>query len=316
MVRIARARSLAAWHAELGGALLASPRAVELPLESVASLAHPASGALAFCRTVGHVRQALAAALARPGVACAVLLVPEEARELAEEHARQSVRDARIAPAIWVHDAPIWVVANLLITAAPAPEPVIDPSANVHKTAVVYDGVEVGPRVYIGPYCVIGQPGFGWARGPASARGALRIPHAGGVRIGAGAHLASHVTVDAGMIDATVIGEGAMLDSHVHIGHNARVGRGAVLCAQVGLAGSVDVGDGVEIGGQAGVADHVCIGAGARIAGKSGVIGDVPAGATFAGYPAMPRVRWLRGLAQWFKAPEAPRAKTPREDVS
>jgi UDP-3-O-[3-hydroxymyristoyl] glucosamine N-acyltransferase len=70
-----------------------------------------------------------------------------------------------------------------------------------------------------------------------------------------------------------------------------------MLAAQVGLAGSVELGDDVWLGGQAGVADHVRIGNGARIAAKSGVIADVPAHAVVAGFPAVPRWRWLRGIA-------------------
>jgi UDP-3-O-[3-hydroxymyristoyl] glucosamine N-acyltransferase len=69
----------------------------------------------------------------------------------------------------------------------------------------------------------------------------------------------------------------------------------------VGLAGSVVLGRGVLVGGQAGIADHVTVGNGARIAAKSGVIGDVPAGATYAGYPAVPRVRWLRAFARMLR---------------
>jgi UDP-3-O-[3-hydroxymyristoyl] glucosamine N-acyltransferase len=54
----------------------------------------------------------------------------------------------------------------------------------------------------------------------------------------------------------------------------------------------------VLVGGQVGVADHVVVGAGARLAAKAGVISDVPPGATFAGYPAVDRLRWLRGMAR------------------
>jgi len=57
----------------------------------------------------------------------------------------------------------------------------------------------------------------------------------------------------------------------------------------------------VLVGGQAGFADHVTVGDGARVAAKSGVIGDVPAGATVAGYPAVPRTRWLRALARLYR---------------
>ena len=64
------------------------------------------------------------------------------------------------------------------------------------------------------------------------------------------------------------------------------------------LRGLGALGRGVLVGGQAGFADHVTVGDGARIAAKSGVIGDVPAGAVVAGYPAVPRARWLRALAR------------------
>ena len=40
---------------------------------------------------------------------------------------------------------------------------------------------------------------------------------------------------------------------------------------------------------------------GARIAAKSGVIGDVAPGETVAGYPAVKRMKWLRGLATLYR---------------
>jgi UDP-3-O-[3-hydroxymyristoyl] glucosamine N-acyltransferase len=67
------------------------------------------------------------------------------------------------------------------------------------------------------------------------------------------------------------------------------------------LAGSVTVGAGAILGGQVGVADHVTIGERAKIAAKSGVIGDVPSGETWGGYPAQPRLRWLRGIAASYR---------------
>jgi UDP-3-O-[3-hydroxymyristoyl] glucosamine N-acyltransferase len=109
------------------------------------------------------------------------------------------------------------------------------------------------------------------------------------------------VTVDAGTLAPTIVRRGAKLDAHVHVGHNCDIGEGTLVAAQCGFAGSVRVGKGVLIGGQAGFADHVTVGDGARVAAKSGVIGDVPAGAVFAGYPAVPRARWLRGLAAMYR---------------
>jgi UDP-3-O-[3-hydroxymyristoyl] glucosamine N-acyltransferase len=108
-------------------------------------------------------------------------------------------------------------------------------------------------------------------------------------------------TVDAGTLAPTIVRRGTRIDAHVHVGHNARVGPNAMIAAQSGFAGSVEIGAEVRIGGQAGIADHVHIGAGAQIAAKSGVIGDVEAGNIVAGYPAVDRHRWLRGMARLLR---------------
>jgi UDP-3-O-[3-hydroxymyristoyl] glucosamine N-acyltransferase len=104
------------------------------------------------------------------------------------------------------------------------------------------------------------------------------------------------------VLTPTRIGPRARLDSHVHVGHNAQIGADVHVAAQSGFAGSVRVEDGAMIGGQVGVADHVTIGRGARLAARSGVIGDIPAGMTVAGYPAIERGRWLRALARLFRS--------------
>ena len=65
------------------------------------------------------------------------------------------------------------------------------------------------------------------------------------------------------------------------------------------------IGKNVLIGGQVGIADHVVIGDGARIGAKSGVIGDVAPGETVAGYPAVKRMKWLRGLARLYRQGES-----------
>jgi UDP-3-O-[3-hydroxymyristoyl] glucosamine N-acyltransferase len=74
--------------------------------------------------------------------------------------------------------------------------------------------------------------------------------------------------------------------------------------AQVGLAGSTVVEDGVILAGQAGVGGHLTIERGARIAAQAGVFGDVPAGATYGGYPARPHKESLRAYAALHKLPE------------
>jgi UDP-3-O-[3-hydroxymyristoyl] glucosamine N-acyltransferase len=51
------------------------------------------------------------------------------------------------------------------------------------------------------------------------------------------------------------------------------------------------------LGGAVGLAPHVTIGNGARVAARSGVMNDVPPKETWGGYPARPRMQWMRQQA-------------------
>jgi UDP-3-O-[3-hydroxymyristoyl] glucosamine N-acyltransferase len=276
----------------------------------------------------------------------APLLSPRRAYvEAARAGAFAVLADAALAARLpegrrWVHPRAAHALARILETAAPPPPPDaraaahVDPEARVDPTAyvgpgavvlagarvgpgariepnaVVYGNVSVGARAIVGAGAVIGRPGFGWAEAPGG--GVVRVPQLGGVRIEDDAEVGPLATVDAGTLAPTVVGRGAKLDAHVHVGHNGVVGPGALVAAQAGFAGSVEIGAGALVGGQAGVADHVRVGAGARLAAKSGVIGDVAAGEVVAGYPAVPRERWLRATARALREADG-RDRVPRD---
>jgi UDP-3-O-[3-hydroxymyristoyl] glucosamine N-acyltransferase len=200
----------------------------------------------------------------------------------------------------WFHPYASWALAELLDGGdAPADDAVIGEGCRIGRGVVLMPRVRLGARVTIGAGAVIGDAGFGFAQGP---KGAMRaIPHLGGVVIEDDAHIGALCTVAAGTLSPTTIKRGAKLDAQVHVAHNCEIGEGTIIAAQSGIAGSVVIGRGVLMGGQVGVADHIAIGDGARIAAKSGVIGDVAAGSTVAGYPAVERHRWLRGLAEIYR---------------
>ncbi len=273
-----------------GGVLRSMPAASAPPatarvVRRLAPVAKAGAGDLAPLLSSRYVDDAIAA------VARGAMLLVDEAL---------AVRDDVGHLPGWFHPYAAWTLASLLDFAdVPAREAVLGEGCTVGKNAVLSPRVRIGNRVVIGPGAVIGDSGFGFARGEGDA---LRpIPHLGGVVIEDDVHIGANCTIASGTLSPTIIRRGAKLDAQVHVGHNCEIGEGTVIAALTGLAGSVVVGRGVMMGGQVGVADHVVIGDGARIAGKRGVIGDVPPGATFAGYPAVDRPRWLRGLAELYR---------------
>lgn len=215
----------------------------------------------------------------------------------------------------WFHTHAAWALAEVLEAGdAPASEPIVGANCRIGSGVHLLPRVIVGSGVTIAPGAVIGAAGFGYVTGPG---GQVReIPQLGGVVIEDDVSIGALCTIAAGTIGPTVIRRGAKLDAQVHIGHNCEIGEGTMIAAQTGIAGSVVIGRGVLVGGQVGIADHVKIGDGARIAAKSGVIGDVAPGSTVAGYPAVERRRWLRGLAELYRMSDARSAerRVPKND--
>lgn len=308
----------------LGGIALPEP-------EQVAALAERLGGEFDPDAASTRVQRIVAPAQASGSAELVVLTSP---RQLAAARAASGVLLCRsdLASRVpegrrWIHAQPMWVVAELL-SAYPVYDAVqgrhasarVEPGAElapgvelaagavvlagacigrgsrIGENAVVYGRVAIGERVVVGALSVIGRPGFGWTEAPDGRL--VRVPQRGGVVIEDDAEIGPLCSVDSGTLGPTRVGRGARLDAQVHVGHNVRIGAGSLVAAQSGFAGSADIGEGVLVGGQAGITDHARIGAGARIAAKSGVIGDVPAGAVVAGFPAVPRARWLRAMAR------------------
>jgi UDP-3-O-[3-hydroxymyristoyl] glucosamine N-acyltransferase len=165
---------------------------------------------------------------------------------------------------------------------------------------VVYPGVRIGNQVTLHSGVRVGVDGFGYVHEEGSHR---HIPHVGGCRIEDDVEIGANSCIDRGSIGDSRVGTGSRLDNLVHLGHNSDVGAGAMLAAQVGLSGSARIGRGVVVGGQAGIGGHLGVGDGARIAGQAGVISDIPSGETVMGFPARPRMEFLRSTAATQKVP-------------
>jgi UDP-3-O-[3-hydroxymyristoyl] glucosamine N-acyltransferase len=175
---------------------------------------------------------------------------------------------------------------------------VIGPDVLIGRDCVIGAGCSIthaliGDRVVIHPGCRIGQDGFGYIEG-AERR---KIPQTGRVIIQNDVEIGAGTTIDRGGIRDTTIGEATKIDNLCQIGHNVVIGRHCVVVAQSGLSGSVTLEDFAVLGGAVGLAPHVTIGRGGRVAARSGVMTDVPPGETWGGYPARPRMQWMRQQA-------------------
>jgi UDP-3-O-[3-hydroxymyristoyl] glucosamine N-acyltransferase len=175
---------------------------------------------------------------------------------------------------------------------------VIGPDVLIGRNCVIGAGCSImhtliGDRVVIHPGCHIGQDGFGYL----ADAGQQKIPQTGRVIIQNDVEIGAGTAIDRGGMRDTMIGEASKIDNLCQIGHNVVIGRHCVVVAQSGLSGSVTLEDYAVLGGSVGLAPHVTIGRGARVAARSGVMNDVPSGQTWGGYPAQPRMQWMRQQA-------------------
>ena len=173
--------------------------------------------------------------------------------------------------------------------------------------AVVRERCVLGDRVVLQPNAVVGSDGFGFAFDlEGNGEGPLhrKVPQAGIARIEDDVELGACTCVDRATLGETVVGRGTKVDNLVQIGHNVRIGELSLIVAQVGISGSTEIGKGVVLAGQVGIVGHVKIGDGARVGAQAGVPNDVPEGATYTGYPAMPHRDWLRTMAALPRVPD------------
>lgn len=172
--------------------------------------------------------------------------------------------------------------------------------SSVGNNTILWSGVVVRERCQIGNFCIIhpnatiGADGFGFR--PCPERGLVKIPQIGNVIIGNHVEIGANSCVDRGKFSSTIVGDGCKIDNLVQIGHNSKLGKFCIMAGNSGLAGSVTLGNGVIIGGSASIKDHTCIGDGAIVGAGSGVTGDIEAGKTMLGYPA---VEARVALKQW-----------------
>lgn len=183
-----------------------------------------------------------------------------------------------------------------------------------HSHACVREGCTVGNRVILQNGVVVGSDGFGFAR---EQNGRWRkMRQAGGCVIEDDVEIQAHSAIDRATVGETHVGRGTKIDNLAQVGHACKIGEDTLLCGQVGLAGTTHVGNKCILAGQVGAAGHLTIGDGAVLTAQSGVPTDVPPGAMYSGYPAMPNLDWRKSVAVFNRLPQLQRElRELREEV-
>jgi len=177
----------------------------------------------------------------------------------------------------------------------------IGPRTVIYANSSLHDGVQIGADCVIGYNCAVGGHGFGYIQRDG---GHVSLAHLGAVRIGDKVELGALTTVDRGMLEDTVIGDGCKIDDHCHIAHNCRLGPDCLLAAGCMLGGSVTLGRGIVVAADCVFKDHISIGDGVMMAAGSAAHKDVPGGQVLWGYPARPIALQRRIFAALGKLPE------------
>lgn len=175
---------------------------------------------------------------------------------------------------------------------------------DVHPTAIVASGAELGEGVTIGPYCVVGDKvqvgdrttlkshvvldgittlGQGGTVFPFAAVGLQPqdLKYRGEesrLVIGENVVIRENATLNPGTEGGgllTQVGDNCLIMAGAHVAHDCKVGNNVIFANNATLAGHVEVGDSAILGGLSAVHQFVRIGAHAMVGGMTGVENDV-----------------------------------------
>ncbi|WP_436493147.1 DapH/DapD/GlmU-related protein [Actinokineospora sp. HUAS TT18] len=177
----------------------------------------------------------------------------------------------------------------------------------IHPSALVGDGVELGANVTVGPGAVLLGPlvvgddcwiGPGCVIGTPPEISSLRhnrawdgdLDHVG-VEIGPRTVVRELTTIHQGSYRRTRIGADCWLLNRVYVAHDGLIGDGVTLSAGVSLGGHAQIGDKVNIGMNAVLHQRRVVGPGAMVGMGTAITRDVPPFAMAYGSPVR-----LRGV--------------------
>ena len=176
---------------------------------------------------------------------------------------------------------------------------------NIHESAIVKKGAQLGANVKIGPFCIVGENvilednvelkshviienkvriGKASQVHPFAVIGGnpQNLTHKGEgaeVIIGANVIIREYVTINIGTEGddmKTIIGDNCFIMTSAHIAHDCKIGNNVIMANCATLGGHVKIDDRAFIGGMVAVHQFAKIGKFAMIGGFSGIERDIP----------------------------------------
>lgn len=186
---------------------------------------------------------------------------------------------------------------------------------DIHETAVIYPGADIGKDVIIGPYCVISSEaviGDGTVIGPhvviegrvyignncKISTGCVigQVPQDlkfkgedSCVRIGDNTIIREYTTISRGTEAGgfeTRVGDDCFIMSYIHIAHDCNVGNKVIIVNGTSLAGHVTIEDRAVLGGMSGIHQFCKVGSMAMVGAFVKIVKDVPPYVIVDGNPA------------------------------
>ena len=164
------------------------------------------------------------------------------------------------------------------------PSAVLGNNITIGKNTIIFPNVVIGDRTVIGDNVIIqantvlGGDAFYYRKLNGNFD---RLISVGNVVIENNVEIGNNCTIDRGVTDSTVIGEGSVLDNQIQIGHDTVIGKKCLIASLVGIAGCCNIEDEVTIWGQVGMASGVRVESGTVLLGKTGVNKDLKKGTYF-----------------------------------
>jgi UDP-N-acetylglucosamine acyltransferase len=175
----------------------------------------------------------------------------------------------------------------------------------IHETAIIEKGAELGKSNKIGPYCHIGPNvklgesntfnSHVVVKGHTTIENNNKFFQFSSIgevpqdltyndeptrlEIGSNNTIREGVTLNLGTLkqdSVTKIGNNCLIMAYVHVGHDAIINNNVVIANSVNLAGHVNIHDNAVIGGGCSVSQFISIGEGAYIGGMSAIDRDIP----------------------------------------